>query len=165
MPPRLLAPVAALLLGSGLPLPAAADPLPAAVTPGTVYVSRQVFRCTLYGFELTGSFRVGVRSWHGTAGGALCTRSGNDPSSTLSEQLSFTLDGSSADGYFRADCTTNLNEDPFLNGDPQDPALFDCRASINGVGLLPLVFEMKTHPAPTDPASYYEIREGSFYGL
>jgi hypothetical protein len=154
---RALAPA---LLLAALAVPVHADPVPAAVTHGTVEVGLQTFRCEYWDFRLTGSFLVGARTWHGAVYGGTCNYPG-DPNGPLLD-VAFRLNGTSADGVLVLDCTTNMTLDPDSSGDPMDPAAFACRATLNGGTPLPLAFAMKTHDVPPRPP--YTVREGSFYG-
>lgn len=155
---RAIAPVAALLATLAVPAPAQASVVTEQATHGSVKVYLQTFRCSLYELDLTGSFRVGVRTWTGTAYGSACL-SYYQPNSPK-----ITFQGSSADGWFFADCTTTMFLDPAMQGTTTTPALFSCKANANGHGLLPLAFEVTTVPNLTGNDPYLD-QTGFFDGL
>ena len=154
-------PLAGVLLGLGLLVPAAADPVPAAVTHGTAQVEQHNGRCMLNVFRLSGVFHVGARTWHGVASGSTCTVAGG--ADHLIARAAFRFDGTSTDGVFAADCTASLTSTELVPGtEPGDPAVFVCRAQVNGSLPAPLVLVVKTHALPPQPPT--SLRAGSFYG-
>lgn len=136
--------------------PASADPVPQVVTHGSIWTEGfpAYGRCRALLSHFAGTFLVGKKVWHGEATTKKCAYAATDVGDP--EML---LYGDSQDGTLYLDCVTNapIGANTY-GGAPGDPALFVCRASLNGAFPLPVVFEMKTHHVSGD---YYA---GSFYG-
>ena len=153
--------IAPALLLAALAAPVHADPLPAAVTHGSVKVYVQHFRCTLYDYALTGSFQIAARSWQGTLHVGTCLFAGD---TKLPTQAPLTVDDTSSYGRVAGTCLTNLVTSADFSAEAPDPLAFACRLSLNGSAALPVAFEVKTHATSNPDHEFYLEKVGSFYG-
>lgn len=132
--------------------------MPDQVSHGTANVYISSYRCQGYLYELSGSFLVGPRVWHGSLLAHACYSGGQGGTATLP----FT--GSSSDGYLSALCVSNVALDPFLQARGAGRGALACVASVDGGTKLPLALELQTHVEYVDPSTPYRKRTGTFYG-